>query len=52
MKNYTPTKEEFDNKIKSYITNTDSLALIDKAYNFAQEKRKLSVSPSQQYVPE
>ena len=40
MKNYTPTKEEFVKEIKSYITNTDSLALIEKAYNFAQEKHK------------
>ena len=40
MKNYTPTKEEFDNQIRRYITNTDSLALIDKAYNYAKEKHE------------
>lgn len=32
------TKEMFDKQITSYITNEDSLALIEKAYNYAKEK--------------
>ena len=40
MKNYTPTKDEFFNQVKLYISNSDSLELIDKAYNFAKEKHK------------
>ena len=38
MKNYTPTKEEFNKQVQLYISNKESLELIDKAYNFAQEK--------------
>ena len=40
MKVKTPTKEELYAEIKSYINNEESLALIDKAYNFAKEKHE------------
>lgn len=40
MKYITPTKEMFFEQVKSYIVNEDSLALIEKAYNYAQEKHK------------
>ena len=40
MKNYTPTKEEFDKQVRLYISNTESLALIEKAYNYAKEKHE------------
>lgn len=40
MKVVTPTKEELFNVIKSYIKNEDSLAFVDKAYEFAKEKHE------------
>lgn len=40
MKYIAPTKEEFFQQVKSYITNEDSLALIEKAYNYSLEKHK------------
>ena len=40
MKDLISTKEELYEQIGSYITNPDSLALIDKAYDFAFEKHK------------
>ena len=40
MKDIKLTKEMLDEEIKSYITNKDSLALIEKAYNYAYEKHK------------
>ncbi len=40
MKDLISTKEELYEQIDSYITNPDSLALIDKAYDFANEKHK------------
>lgn len=38
MKVKTPSKEEFYSQVKSYITNEDSLKLIEKAYDYAKEK--------------
>lgn len=38
MKYIAPTKEMFFEQVRSYITNEDSLALIEKAYNYAYEK--------------
>lgn len=40
MKDLISTKEELYEQIGTYITNPDSLALIDKAYDFAYEKHK------------
>ena len=40
MKFKAPNKEEFYNVVKSYITNEDSLKLIENAYDFASEKHK------------
>lgn len=40
MKNQVLTKEMFDQEIASYITKKRSLALIEKAYNFAKEKHE------------
>ena len=38
MKNINVTKEMFEEQVHSYISNKDSLALIDKAYHYAEEK--------------
>lgn len=40
MKVKTPSKEEFYAQVKSYITNEESLKLIEKAYDFSKEKHK------------
>ena len=40
MKEQVPTKEDLQKEIASYITNADSLALIEKAYNYAKEKHE------------
>ncbi|MDO4500649.1 MAG: bifunctional (p)ppGpp synthetase/guanosine-3',5'-bis(diphosphate) 3'-pyrophosphohydrolase [Erysipelotrichaceae bacterium] len=40
MKNVELTKEMFEEQIKSYIKKEDSLALIEKAYNYAKEKHE------------
>ena len=40
MKVNTPSKEEFYGQVKKYITNVNSLALIEKAYNYAKDKHK------------
>lgn len=40
MKTAVLTKEIFEEQIKSYIKNADSLALIEKAYNFAYQKHE------------
>lgn len=40
MKVKVPSKEEFYSQIKSYISNDESLKLIEKAYDFAKEKHK------------
>ena len=40
MKVKTPSKEEFYSQVKSYITNEESLKLIESAYEFSKEKHK------------
>ncbi|MBQ1911237.1 MAG: bifunctional (p)ppGpp synthetase/guanosine-3',5'-bis(diphosphate) 3'-pyrophosphohydrolase [Erysipelotrichaceae bacterium] len=40
MKDQTRTKEDFYEQINTYIKNEESIALIDKAYNYAYEKHK------------
>ncbi|MDO4197776.1 MAG: bifunctional (p)ppGpp synthetase/guanosine-3',5'-bis(diphosphate) 3'-pyrophosphohydrolase [Erysipelotrichaceae bacterium] len=40
MKNKTYTREELFAEIATYITNEDSVALIEKAYSYAEEKHK------------
>ncbi len=40
MKDQTRTKEDLYEQINTYIKNEESIALIDKAYNYAYEKHK------------
>ena len=40
MVNLIHTREELYNEINTYITNPDSIALIDKAYDYAYDKHK------------
>ena len=40
MKDQTRTKEDLYEQINAYIKNEESIALIDKAYNYAYEKHK------------
>ena len=46
MKNPVLTKEIFYDQINSYITNKDSLAMIDKAYNYAYDKHSKQLRKS------
>jgi len=40
MKAHTPSKEEFYSQVRSYINNEQSLALIEKSYEYSKEKHK------------
>ena len=40
MKDHSVTKEEFYDEIGTYINNPESLALINKAYDYASDKHK------------
>ena len=46
MKNPVLTKEIFYDQINSYITNKDSLAMINKAYDYAYEKHSKQLRKS------